>query len=145
MDGIKLIPNDDPDSRRRSLTLPDTTSYTDSYDAAGRHTRLTNTGGHTFSWTYSDNDWLTQQNSDGTLVTTPTRDNRGFITNLSNNRNDMMHTQLSNFTLTFASNMSLGSVTSSVSGVATFSGTTNYTRNAKRQLTRERNYTRREK
>ena len=94
MDGIKLIPNDDPDSRRRSLTLPDTTSYTDSYDAAGRHTRLTNTGGHTFSWTYSDNDWLTQQNSDGTLVTTPTRDNRGFITNLSNNRNDMMHTQL---------------------------------------------------
>ncbi len=126
-----------PDGSRQTLTLPDATTYADSYDAVGRHTGLTSPGGHTFSWTYANNNWLTSQTSDNTIVTTPTRDARGTITDLTHRRTDVMHTLLSDFALTYASNMTLGSMTSTVSGVSAFSGTTNYAHDTKLQLTQE--------
>ena len=126
-----------PDGSRQTLTLPDATSYMDTYDAAGRHTGLSSPSGHSFSWTYANNNWLTSQTSDNTIVTTPTRDARGFITDLTHRRTDISHTLLSDFALTYASNMTLGSMTSTVSGVSAFSGTTTYAHDTKLQLTQE--------
>lgn len=126
-----------PDGSRQTLTLPDATTYTDTYDAAGRHVGLTSPGGHVFNWTYANNNWLTSQTSDNTIVTTPTRDARGFVTDLTHRRTDISHTLLSDFALTYASNMTLGSMTSTVSGVSAFSGTTSYAHDTKLQLTQE--------
>ena len=126
-----------PDGSRRSLSLPDNTSYNYSYDAAGRATGLTNTGGHTWAWSYANNDWLTGQRADNTVVTTPARDARGFVTDVRNNRTDMAGTLLSDYTITLSQNMTLGSITSTVPGVAAFSGTTNYQHDAKLELTSE--------
>ena len=94
-------------------------------------------GGHTFSWTYADNNWLINQTSDNMFVTAVVRDARGFTTDISNRRTDIMQTLLSEFAPTLAANMTPGSVTSTVAGVAAFSGTTTYVHDAKVQLTGE--------
>ena len=127
-----------PDGSRKSLTLPDTTSFQYTYDGAGRATGLTNPSGQSWSWTYADNDWLTGQNAAGTVVTTPTRDARGFITDLQNTRTDIGHTPLSNFSITYGTNLTVSSVVASLPAApASFSGTTNYVHDTKVQLTQE--------
>ena len=71
---------------------------------------------------------LGAQNFIGQIVTMPTRDARGAVTDLSNNRNDMMSTLLSDYAVGYASNMTLGSVTASMPAAPTaYSGTTSYT------------------
>lgn len=127
-----------PDGSRSSLTLPDSTSFSYSYDGAGRAVGLSNPSGQSWSWSYADNNWLTQQNANGQIITTPTRDARGFITDLENQRNDMLHTTLSDYGIGFASNLTVGSMTASIPGApSSFSGTNSYTHDTKLQLTQE--------
>lgn len=124
------------DGSRSGLNAP-YGGYTYTYDAAGRQTGLSNPGGHSWSWAYASNDWLTGQMADNTIVTTPSRDARGFLLDLSNNRIDMAHTTLSDYAISYSAGMTLGSINSSVPAVPAFSGTTSYQHDSKIQLTSE--------
>ena len=107
-------------------------------DASARITGLSNPSGQTWAWSYYDNNWLSAQNTNGQIITTPKRDDRGAVTDLSNNRNDMASTLLSDYSVGYASNMTLGSVTASMPAAPTaYSGTTSYTHDTKLQLTNE--------
>jgi len=128
--------NYNPDGSRSSLSIPGGI-YNSTYDAAGRQTGLTNPGSHSWTWAYANNNWLTSQNADNTIVTTPTRDARGFILDLSNNRSDVGHTLLSDYAITQSAGMTLGSMVSTVPAVSAYSGTTNYLHDTKLELTSE--------
>jgi hypothetical protein len=101
-------------------------------------TGLSNPSGQTWNWIFLANNWLSEQDTNGQIITLPTRNARGFVTDLTNERNNMAHTLLSEYAVGYASNMTLGSVTASVPGApSSFSGTTGYTHDTKLQLTNE--------
>ena len=115
-----------------SLTLPDSMTSSYQYDGAGRATQLTNPSAQVWTWTYLDNNWMSQQNANGQIITSPTRDYRGFVIDLLNRRTDLMQTTLSDYSVGFAANLTLGSITGNIPGAPTnFSGTNSYTHDAK--------------
>lgn len=108
------------------------------YDAAGRPTGLTNPFSESFSWDYYNNDWLESQTSpvsESSYEYNP----RGFLTNLANAKTDQ--TLLSEFAgtsgMVYDAVGNLISVSVSIPGSTSLSGTTGYTYNAKNQLTQE--------
>ncbi len=81
---------------------------------------------------FFDKLWFNQQNANGQIITSPTRDNCGFVIDLLNRRTDLMQTTLSDYTVGFAANLTLGSMTANIPGApANFSGTNSYTHDAK--------------
>ena len=72
------------------------------------------------------------------VITTPTLNARGLITNLSNNLNNQSQTLLSNYQVGFAANLTLGAVAANMPAApSAYSGSTSYTRDSKIELTNE--------
>lgn len=127
-----------PDGSRSSLTLPDGTYFSYLYDAVGNLSQLTNPSGQVWTWQYQNNNWLSQQNANSQVITALSRNARGVITDMSNTRNDLAHTLLSDYQVTYGSDLTVGTMTANIPAAPTnFSGTNSYTHDSKLQLTNE--------
>jgi YD repeat-containing protein len=119
---------------RASMTTPAGT-FDYSYDAAGRASAMTNPFGQTTSWTYQNNDWLHTQTLDNGATATYTYNALGQITRLLN---QIGSTTISDFTnIGYDGVRNRVSVSSSIPGATSLSGTTTYTYDSKNQLTQE--------
>ena len=135
---LALTSHYNPDGSRSSLSLPDGSTNSYQFDAAARSTGLTAPGGQSWGWTYLNNNWMAQQNAASQVITTPTYNAWGAVTNLSNNVNNISQTLLSNYGVGYAANLTLGAVTANMPAApSAFSGSTSYTHDAKIELANE--------
>jgi RHS repeat-associated protein len=121
-------------SSRQSMTTPaGTFSY--SYDSAGRPSILTNPFNETTSWTYEDNNWLSTQTLANGAVATYIHNALGQTTELSNQIDGTTISDFSSIAYDAVGNRT--SVSASISGVTSLSGTTGYSYDSKNRLTQE--------
>lgn len=125
-----------PDGRRNTMTTP-VGSFSYSYDAVGRLTELTNPFSETSLWQYYDNNWLEAQTLGNGVATTYQYNARGFTTDLTTRTASA--TVLSEFgSISYDGVGNRTAVTASIPGAAAaFSGASQYTYDAKNQLTQE--------
>lgn len=123
-----------PDGTRQTMTTP-AGSFNYSYDAAGRPVSMTNPFSETTSWTYQNNDWLSTQTLANGATATQTYNALGQVTRLLN--------QISSNTISDFSSIGYDgignrlSVTASIPGATSLSGTTGYSYDLKDQITQE--------
>ena len=116
------------------MTTPaGTFSY--SYDSAGRPSILTNPFNETTSWTYEDNNWLSTQTLANGAVATYIHNALGQTTELSNQIDGTTISDFSSIAYDAVGNRT--SVSASISGVTSLSGTTGYSYDSKNRLTQE--------
>jgi YD repeat-containing protein len=119
-----------PNGSRQTMTTPvGTFSY--NYDAAGRHSSMTNPFSETTSWTYQDNNWLQTQTLANGATTSFTYNALGQRTRLLN---EIGVNTLSDFTIAYDAVGNRTSVIASVPSLPALSGTTTFTYDAKNQL-----------
>jgi RHS repeat-associated protein len=127
-----------PDGSRATMGTPaGTFSYY--YDGAGRGTSVVNPFSETTAWTYLDNDWLKTQTLHNSVRSTYTYNALGLLLDLeTRNGTGAMDPMLSAFnSMTYDGLGNRLSVTSTITGVANYSGLTSYTYNSKDELTQE--------
>ncbi len=125
-----------PDGTRDTMDTP-AGAFNYNYDGAERQTSVTNPYNETFSWTYSVNNWLLTQNSDGVFNTTYTLDPLCRVTGLSNNlvSNNNLLSSFSHGSYDAVGN--LNGDTSNVPSAPIYSGETTYQYDARDQLKQE--------
>ncbi len=123
------------DGSRQSMTTPaGTFSY--AYDAAGRAASLTNPYSETASWAYFNNNWLQTQTLANGAQTTYSYNALGQMSDLVNKNSG--GTTLSQFgSMTHDGAGNRASITATLPGATSLSGTTGYQYDTKNQLTQE--------
>ncbi len=124
-----------PDGSDQSLVTPSGT-FSYNYDAVGRCSSITNPYFETSSWTYLDNDWLSSESLSNGVLTNYTRNAKGQIT-AQTSLNSMGATVLQFSGVQYDGRDNPKSFTASHPAVANYSGTTNFTFDAKNQITQE--------
>lgn len=119
---------------RESMTTPAGT-FEYSYDAAGRPASMTNPFSETTSWSYQNNNWLQGQTLENGATATYTYNALGQVTRLLNEIGSTTISDFSSIGYDGVGNRS--SVTASIPGATSLSGTTGYTYDSKNQLTQE--------
>ena len=123
-----------PNSSRQSMiTPPGTFSY--SYDAAGRPASMINPFSESTNWAYQDNNWLATQTLANGATGSYTYNALGQVTRLLNQISASTISDFSSIGYDGVGNRS--SVTASIPGAISLSGTTGYTYDTKDQLTQE--------
>jgi RHS repeat-associated protein len=123
-----------PNGSRESMATPAGPFYY-SYDAAGRPSSMTNPFSEITSWSFQDNNWLQAQTLDNGATATYTYDALGQVTRLLNKIGSSTVSDFSSIAYDGVGNRS--SVTASLPGATSLSGTTGYTYDSKNQLTQE--------
>ena len=126
-----------PDGTLETLSLPNSTSFTYSYDGAARLVGLVNPSGQNWSWQYLDNDWLESQADNNRITVHYTRNARGFLTDLNNSLTNGGAT-LSDYSVTsWDTAGNPGQVTTNLPAVSGYTGAINYTHDSQVELTQE--------
>lgn len=123
-----------PNGSRQSMTTPAGT-FNYSFDAAGRPASMTNPSNETTSWTYQNNDWLQTQTLANGANATYTYNALGQVTRLLNQIGSNTISDFSSIAYDGVGNRA--SVTATIPGATSLSGTTTYTYDNKNQLTQE--------
>lgn len=123
-----------PDGSRESMTTPAGT-FDYSYDGAGRPASMTNPFSETTSWSFQNNNWLQTQTLDNGATADYTYNAMGQLTQVLN---QIGSTTISDFTsIGYDGVGNRTSMTASIPGATSLSGTTGYTYDSKNQLTQE--------
>ncbi|MEK6280582.1 MAG: RHS repeat-associated core domain-containing protein [Acidobacteriota bacterium] len=123
-----------PNGSRQTMTTPaGTFSY--NYDAAGRPSSMTNPFSETTSWEYLNNDWLQSQTLANGATANYTYNALGQVTRLLNQISGSTISDFSGIGYDGVSNRN--SITASIPGATSLSGTTGYSYDSKDQLTQE--------
>ncbi len=110
-------------------------SFSYNYDAAGRPSRMTNPFSETTSWSYQDNNWLATQTLANGATANYTYNALGQRTRLLNQIGTNTISDFSSIGYDGVGNRT--SITASIPGATSLSGTTGYSYDSKDQITQE--------
>src|SRR5438046_10457022 len=116
------------------MTTPAVT-FSYSYDVAGRPASMTNPFSEQTSWSYQNHDWLSTQTLANAGTATYTYNALGQVTRLLNQITGSTISDYSSIGYDGVGNRT--SVTASIPGATSLSGTTGYSYDSKNQLTEE--------
>jgi RHS repeat-associated protein len=123
-----------PNGSRQSMTTP-SGAFSYGYDSAGRPSSVSNPFSETTSWTYEDNNWSSTQTLANGAVATYTHNALGQTTELLNQINGSTISDFSSLAHDGVGNLT--SITASIPGATSLSGTTGFGYDSKNQLTQE--------